>query len=215
MCDGEHCSSVCTCRIKSALHNYARKENARWILQINPGSEHVNYIHYNTTNTIRRGRDPHPRGDFWLPTFHRHLARQRASRVNWRFLAPRNTPASSSAAMARKEEAFHPGAPLTQRTHQVRHCTPRNRTGWYPRRSRVCPLVSPPLRLPPWPFVGRGPTPTVGSTDSFHPRTKSRIVTRVVSQLGQSYLIKSSRGRPGLFPPLLGARPFASPSRES
>lgn len=30
---------------------------------------------------------------------------------------------------------------------------------------------------------------------SFHPRTKSRIVTPVVSQLGQSYLIKSSRGR--------------------
>lgn len=46
------------------------------------------------------------------------------------------------AAMARKGGSPLSRAPLTQRTHQVRRCTPRNKTGWYPRRSRVCPLVS-------------------------------------------------------------------------
>lgn len=44
---------------------------------------------------------------------------------------------------------------------------------------------------------------------SFHPRTKSRIVTPVVSQLGQSYLIKSSRGRP--FLPYLSFYPSSLP----
>jgi len=61
--------------------------------------------------------------------------------------------------------------------------------GRYPRWSRV------------WPFSLIPPSPPHPNTRyrehgfSFHPRTKSRIVTPVVSQLGQSYLIKSSRGR--------------------
>lgn len=46
---------------------------------------------------------------------------------------------------------------------------------------------------------------------SFHPRAKSRIVTPVVSQLGQSYLIKSSRGRP--FLPFLSFTPLLSRSK--
>lgn len=88
-------------------------------------------------------------------------------------------------------------------THRARCCTPRNRTGRYPRRSRVYSLVS---------FHRCHPSTLSLYRKyefSFHPRTKSRIVTPVVSQLGQSYLIKSSRGRP--FLPYLSFYPSSLP----
>lgn len=96
--------------------------------------------------------------------------------VSWQAFSRGNAAASSP----------HEAAPLTRRTHQVRHCTPQNRTGRYPRRSRVYPLVS---------FRRHPPCIRRKHGFSFHPRTKSCIVTPVVSQLRQSYLIKSSRGR--------------------
>lgn len=77
-----------------------------------------------------------------------------------------------------------------------------------PHLSRARPLLRRFLRLPA--ACLHGSTPAEGGTDSFHPRTnKSRIpyhVTPVVSQLGQSYLIKSSRGR---LPPSLRSLPLS------
>lgn len=69
----------------------------------------------------------------------------------------------------------------------VTHCAPY-RTPWsdiMARGSRVCPLISSTVYQP-----------RVGGTDSSFTLARSHVfVTPVVSQVGQSYLIKSSRGR--------------------
>lgn len=60
------------------------------------------------------------------------------------------------------------------------------------RRGGVACLALNSILRPPFATI---PRLSAGGTDSLHPRTKSRIARRpVVSQLEQSYLIKSSRG---------------------